>query len=199
MTTHPCPNHYHPKKDVPPNRMNSPVVAVKPDGGVALLFRNPSEAIHKGGINSGNLYQALKGKKKTANGYMWYYQEEHERLWFENPEQLKWKPDPYKSYFKRGARKGNPGINKGKKLKVTERGLEQRKDALKKAHEKMVQEGIYQRIAEQNKCPVQCVETGQTYPSITECAKAVGASMSSVFGAIKYGHRCKGRHYIRMV
>ena len=184
-----------PEKRRTPNRMSSPVVAVKPDGGVALYFNNPSEAIRKGGINSGNLYQALSGKKKTANGYMWYYREEHERLWFENPEQLKWKLDPCHSYFKRGARKGNPGITKGKKLKITERGLEQRKDALKKAHEKMVQEGIYRRMGERKKRSVQCVETGQTYPSITECAKAVGASISSVFGAVKHGYRCKGNHY----
>lgn len=186
-----------PEKRRIPNRMNSPVVAIKPDGGVALLFKNPAEAIRKGGINSGNLHQALNGRKRTANGYMWYYQEEHERLWFENPDQLKWTPDPYQSYFKRGARKGNPGITKGKKLKVTERGLEQRKDALKNAHEKMVREGIYQRIAEQNKCPVACVETGMLYPSITECAKAVGVSISSVYGAVKHGRRCKGLHYIR--
>lgn len=179
-----------------PNRMNSPVVAVKPDGGIALYFNNPSEAVRVGGINSGNLYQALQKKKKTANGYMWYYREEHERLWFENPDQLKWQIDPNHTYFKSGAKKGHVGFTKGKKLKFTERGLERRREASRKGHERRMREGTYEKIAEKNRRSVVCVETGQVYPSVTDCANALGVNTTSVCGAIKHSHKCRGHHYI---
>ena len=38
-----------------------------------MLFDNPSEAHRLTGVNSGNIYQALTGKIRTAGGYHWMY------------------------------------------------------------------------------------------------------------------------------
>jgi len=43
--------------------------------------------------------------------------------------------------------------------------------------------------------PVQCVETGEIYPSITAAARYLGVNEASVNRAIRKGCRCKGNHY----
>ena len=179
-----------------PNRMNSAIVAVKPNGEVAAVYDNPSQAIKLAGVNSGNLYQCLLHKKKTAKGHMWYYKDEHMRIWFENPESLKWERDVNHSYFKRGAKKGCPGICKGKKLKITPEGLKKHKAATAKAHEKMRSEGTYQKIAMAKCKHVISRDTGIFYNSIKECAMKIGVHPSSLSQSIKEGYRCKGEFYV---
>lgn len=46
-----------------------------------------------------------------------------------------------------------------------------------------------------NRKPVQCVETGEIYPSVTAAARALGVNEASVNQAIRKGCRCKGNHY----
>lgn len=38
-----------------------------------MFFDNPTEAHRLTGVNSGNIYQALTGKVRTAGGYHWMY------------------------------------------------------------------------------------------------------------------------------
>ena len=170
-----------------PNRMNSAIVAVKPNGEVAAVFDNPAQAIRLAGVNSGNLYQCLLHK---------YYKDEHMRIWFENPESLKWDMDENHSYFKRGAKKGGPGICKGKKLKITPEGLKKHKAATVKAHEKMRRDGTYQKIAMAKCKRVISRDTGIFYNSIKECAMKIGVHPSSLSQSIKEGYRCKGEFYV---
>lgn len=179
-----------------PNRMNSAIVAVKPNGEVAAVYDNPAQAIRLAGVNSGNLYQCLLHKKKTAKGHMWYYKDEHMRIWFENPESLKWEMDENHSYFKRGAKKGCPGICKGKKLKITPEGQKKHKAATAKAHERMRREGTYQRLAKAKCKRVISRDTGIFYNSIKECAMKIGVHPSSLSQSIKEGYRCKGEFYV---
>lgn len=46
-----------------------------------------------------------------------------------------------------------------------------------------------------NRKPVVCVETGDSFPSITAAARALGVNEASVYQAIRKGCRCKGNHY----
>lgn len=46
-----------------------------------------------------------------------------------------------------------------------------------------------------NRKPVVCVETGDSFPSITAAARALGVNEASVNQAIRKGCRCKGNHY----
>ena len=43
--------------------------------------------------------------------------------------------------------------------------------------------------------PVLCIETGETYPSVTAAAKALNVNEASVNQAIRKGTRCKGLHF----
>lgn len=43
--------------------------------------------------------------------------------------------------------------------------------------------------------PVECIETGVVYPSITAAARALGVTESSVGQAVRKGVRCKGHHW----
>lgn len=178
-----------------PNRMNSAIVAVKPNGEVAAVYDNPSQAIKMAGVNSGNLYQCLLHKKKTAKGHMWYYKDEHMRIWFENPELLEWERDPNHTYFKRDAKKGGPGICKGKKMKFTPKGLENRRIATAKAHERMRLEGTYQRLAKAKCKRIVSRDTGIVYDSISERAVQIGVRPSTLSQSIKEGCRCRGEYY----
>lgn len=46
-----------------------------------------------------------------------------------------------------------------------------------------------------NRKPVMCVETGETYPSVTTAARSLGVTEASVYQAIRKGCRCKGNHF----
>lgn len=46
-----------------------------------------------------------------------------------------------------------------------------------------------------NRKQVQCVETGEIYPSVTATARSLGVTEASVNQAIRKGCRCKGLHF----
>lgn len=179
-----------------PNRKHSPIVAVSPSGKVAGYFDNPNQAIKLAGVNSGNLYQCLLHKKKTTNGFMWYYRDEHERIYQSNPDALKWEMDPNHTYVRPGAKKGT-SIVKGKKMKLSPEALEQRRKSMAKAHQIMREKGIYKARALKRCIPVQCVETGQIFPSHKQLAALLEVNTSSIHQAVKDGTRCRGNHYIK--
>ena len=181
-----------------PNRTSSPIVAVAPSGNVAGYFDNPGQAIKLAGVNSGNLYQCLLHKKKTASGFMWYYKEEHQQIFITNPDALKWEKSPSHSYIKRGGKKGGIGCTKGMKLNLSPEALEQRRSALAKAHQIMREKGIYKLRGQKRRIPVLCVETGRRYNSMSECADLIGVNLTTLFNAIRHNYRCKGLHYIKL-
>ena len=43
--------------------------------------------------------------------------------------------------------------------------------------------------------PVRCVETGELYLSVAECAFALGVGRNNVYKAIQRGHGINGKHY----
>ena len=45
---------------------------------------------------------------------------------------------------------------------------------------------------------VQCVETGETWPSVIECSKATGIPSWSVYKSIHHGYSAFGRHFITL-
>lgn len=46
-----------------------------------------------------------------------------------------------------------------------------------------------------NRKPVECIETGEQYASITAVARVLGVTESSVYQALRKGSRCKGYHW----
>lgn len=54
--------------------------------------------------------------------------------------------------------------------------------------------GVVERLSQLRRSPVIDVESGQTWPSVSECAAALGVSAAAVSAATKTpGRRCKGR------
>lgn len=178
------------EKRTKPDYSNRPVVAVRPDGGVAMYFNCPSEAIHQGGINAGNLYAALRKEARVAGGYMWYFRDEHERLWFENPEQLKWTPSPLHAYFRRGYRKGAQVV-KGKKFKLSEETLQKRRDVAALLNDRMRETNGWNI----SRKPIVCIETGEVYPSLKACSESISCPLSSLHRHLNNGSPFKGKHY----
>jgi hypothetical protein len=43
--------------------------------------------------------------------------------------------------------------------------------------------------------PVRCIETGETFASVTDAARTLGVTEASVNQAVRKGCRCKGNHY----
>lgn len=42
-----------------------------------------------------------------------------------------------------------------------------------------------------------CVETGERFPSISECARRINVKRSTISEAVKFGYRVKGLHYAK--
>ena len=49
-----------------------------------------------------------------------------------------------------------------------------------------------------NKQPVRCIETGETFASITDAARQLAVNEASIYQAIRKGCRCKGFHWQRL-
>ena len=83
------------------------------------------------------------------------------------------------------ARKGHPlSTEQREKLSVSHKG-------------KILPPEHRQKIAAstKNRKSVLCVETGESFPSITAVARALNVNEASVNQAIRKGCRCKGQHY----
>lgn len=51
------------------------------------------------------------------------------------------------------------------------------------------------RAAMMGRKPVRCVETGETFASVTEAARHLDVTETSVYQSIRKGCRCRGNHY----
>lgn len=179
-----------------PHWDKTPIVAIRPDGTVAARFDNPQEAILKAGVNSGNLYQCLKGNKMVANGFRWMKEEEYKEIWYnKGPESLKWERSTMvHSGKKRGFKPGHPPINTWKNGKDNTQRKAASSRSIRKAHERLRQliaEGAFHP----HRKKVRCICTGQVYDSMSQAAKEAGITLSAMSLAIKNCTRANGKYY----
>lgn len=165
-----------------------PVVAVNPDGTVAGCFDFIKDAVALYGMDRHSITDSCR-KGKICRGLRWYYEEDFRRIYMEQRmDELKFTLDPNRDPITYRFRKGHTFGN----------GWDKRSEEKKAEHRKWTSE----RSIRLNKTEgsnwgkqrgefacrhkeVVCLETGEVFYSIADCARRLGLSSQAVFSAIK--------------
>lgn len=168
-------------------------------------FSSMSEAAKSVNVNISAIYHCLKGVNNTAGGKHWRYLdgEYHECT---RPEGVRNRVSQSK-----------PVICKETGIRYPSAGEAQRQTGicsssiLKCANGKMISAGnlhwgfiingepIYKEKIDNNRVRIMCVETGEIYNSISECAREIGDENSGTLqSTIRYGCKHKGKTYVKV-
>jgi len=82
--------------------------------------------------------------------------------------------------------------HRGKSLSAAHR---EKLAARKRGHQHTPEHNAKITAAVTNRKPVECIETGRTFASVTAAARELAVNEASVYQAIRKGCRCKGSHY----
>lgn len=176
---------------------NTPIIAVRPDGYAAGRFDNPAAAI-KAGVNSGNLYQVLIGKKYTCNGFRWMAEEEYKVLWLTDKDKLKWERNPNFTYGtgKRGYRNNHKPYHSWKPGKDYTERREIARQTIKATHKRLAERranGEFVPAGTPRK--VINLDTLQEFQSITLAAQSVNRNPATLWEALQNGRKCAGYRF----
>lgn len=165
-----------------------PICAVKPDGSMAGWFETQKQLGEYLGVKNVSVSLPLRDGS-FYHGFKWMWLDEYRDKWM-NGEDLSYEvPKVFNIY------NGKGGIKKGMGKAFWDSLPEEVKIESKIKASKRLKERISKGETQIRCKRVKCVETGQEYFSIGECARELGVSNSTVFYAIKYGYATRKHKY----
>ena len=168
-------------------------------------FRSMTEAAESVSVNISALYHCLKGKTNTAGGKHWRYSdgEYHECT---RPEGHRNKKSQSKPVMCKETGMVYPSCGEA----ARQTGIIQSSIA-KCANGKMLSAGgykwgfivdgvpVFADAHDKNKCRIMCVETGEVFDSIADCARSLGEESSGTLQTtIKIGCKHRGKTYVKI-
>lgn len=168
-------------------------------------YKSLTDAANEYGITISSIFHCLKGKTNTAGGQHWRYADgEYHQC--NRPEGRK-----------NGKSQSKQVICKETGIIYPSGGEAQRQTGiistsiLKCANGKMISAGgykwgfivdgkpVYKERLDHNKARIMCLETGEIFPSISECARSLGDNnCGTLQSTIKYGCKHKGKTYVKV-
>lgn len=168
-------------------------------------FKSMSDASRFANVDISAVYHCLKGVNNTAGGYHWRYAdgEYHECTRPEGPRNKKSQSKPVMCketgiiYPSCGEAERQTGIvytsiAKCANGKVVSAGG---------YHWGFIVDGkpVFPKRSDRNKVRIKCLETGEIFESIAECARSLGEEKSGTLqSTIKYGCKHKGKTYVKI-
>lgn len=168
-------------------------------------FRSLADASRYANVNISAIFHCLKGINNVAGGYHWRYAdgEYHECT---RPEGRKNKKSQSKPVACRETGIIYPSIGEASRMT----GIVSSNIA-KCANGKVVSAGgykwgfvidgkpVYLKRENKNQTRIKCLETGEVFDSITECARLIGdKNPGTLQSTIKYGCKHKGKTYVKI-
>ena len=168
-------------------------------------FKSMTDAARRVGVNISAIYHCLKGKTNTAGNKHWRYTdgEYHECT---RPEGRRNKKSQSKPVMCKETGVVYPSCGEASR----QTGIIQSSIA-KCANGKMITAGgykwgfvidgspVFHEIQDKNKCRIMCLETGEIFESIAECARSLGdKGPGTLKTTIDFGCRHKGRTYVKV-
>lgn len=172
-----------------------PVVAVNPDGTVAGCFDFIKDAVALYGMDRHSITDSCR-KGTICRGLRWYYEEDFKKIFMEQRlDELKFELDPNRDPLTYHFRKGHKCSN----------GWHKRSEEKKAEHRERVRErsrrlnktegsnwGKQRKAKPANHKEIICIDTGEVFYSIAECARHFGVNSTAVHAAVKRFGKCKG-------
>lgn len=176
-----------------------PVVAVNPDGQVAGCFDTITNAAKACGAGKSAISWSCR-KGSICKGLRWYYEEDFRKIYEEQRiDELKFTLNPNLDIKTGHFRKGHK-LNVGRKYKATI-GKESRSDFYREICRRLLNDpnsnfGPNRKGLPSKSKKVICVDSGETFPSVAECSRQTGLTLSALYASIKRMTRCGGRKYM---
>lgn len=168
-------------------------------------FKSMTDAAKSVGVDISAVYHCLKGVNNTAGGKHWLYADgEYHKCT---------RPEGYKNKVSQS----KPVICKETGISYPSAGEASRQtgiissNILKCAHGKVLSAGgykwgfiingepVYKERYDKNKQRIMCLETGEIFDSISDCARSIGdKNAGTLQSTIKYGCRHKGKTYVKI-
>lgn len=168
-------------------------------------FKSMTDAAKSVNIDVSAVYHCLKGVNNRAGGKHWRYADgEHHEC--HRPEGGKNKKSQSKPVMCKETGIVYPSTGEAER----QTGI-CRTSIAKCANGKMITaegfhwgyivdgEPVFHEVKDKNRCRIKCIETGQIFNSIAECARSLGEEKSGTLqSTIKYGCKHKGLTYIKI-
>lgn len=168
-------------------------------------FPSIADASRFANVDISAVYHCLKGINNTAGGYHWKYKDE-ECHKCERPEGRRNKKSQSKPVMCKETGISYPSVGEAsRQTGIASSGI------AKCANGKVVSAGgfkwgfvvdgqpIYIDREDQNKTRIKCLETGEIFESMTECAKSLGEkNCGTLQSTIKFGCKHKGKTYVKI-
>lgn len=168
-------------------------------------FPSIADASRFANVDISAVYHCLKGINNTAGGYHWKYKDEEYHK-CERPEGRRNKKSQSKPVMCKETGIAYPSVGEAsRQTGIASSGI------AKCANGKVVSAGgfkwgfvvdgqpIYIDREDQNKTRIKCLETGEIFESMTECAKSLGEkNCGTLQSTIKFGCKHKGKTYVKI-
>ena len=168
-------------------------------------FPSIADASRFANVDISAVYHCLKGINNTAGGYHWKYKDEEYHK-CERQEGRKNKKSQSKPVMCKETGLAYPSVGEAsRQTGISSSGI------AKCANGKVVSAGgfkwgfvvdgqpIYIDREDQNKTRIKCLETGEIFESMTECAKSLGEkNCGTLQSTIKFGCKHKGKTYVKI-
>lgn len=160
-----------------------PIVSVDEKGEMAGYFDSTAQAARCLGMHLGNLHRAVR-KGRICKGKRWMYESDYRDYWMEGRTgELAYSEHEIRS--QRAVRSWN---------RLTPEQKKERGRLISKAHRASAKVRNSDTTAawKATSRAVMCVNTGERFESISNCARSLGVSPSGASRALREGKRIKG-------